>query len=188
MTSFLKGKKFWRIFTGDILEPVREETETKEKYGNRLEEWDNKNHQIITWFCNTSISSISIEFGRFDSAKSIWNFLKHRYTTIDLAHQYQLLTNLHNKTQQPGQSISTFVYEMHAIWDQLSLSEPTWSCASDATKFTTYRDEQRVIMFLMALQPSFEPVRASLPHRHPLPTLEDAITELLSEETRLSTS
>ncbi|XP_059639814.1 uncharacterized protein LOC132282224 [Cornus florida] len=193
MSSFLKGKKLWRIITGDLFEPVQVETETKEKYGDRLEEWDSKNHQIITWFRNTCISSISIEFGRFNYAKSIWDFLKHRYTTTDLAHQYQLLTNLHSKTQQPGQSISTFVSEIHAIWDQLSLSEPTWSCATDATKFTTYRDRQRVIcqrviMFLMALQPSFEPVRASLLHRHPLPTLEDAITELLSKETRLNTS
>ena len=38
---------------------------------------------------------------------------------------------------------------------------------------------------LMTLNDRFEPVRASLLHRHPLPTLDDAITELHFEETRL---
>ncbi|GFS31554.1 hypothetical protein Acr_00g0018070 [Actinidia rufa] len=37
----------------------------------------------------------------------------------------------------------------------------------------------------MGLSDVYEPVRASLLHRIPLPTLEQAISELLSEETRL---
>ncbi|XP_028080452.1 uncharacterized protein LOC114282022 [Camellia sinensis] len=39
----------------------------------------------------------------------------------------------------------------------------------------------------MALTPYFEPVRASLLHCTPLPTLEQVISELLLEETRLGT-
>ncbi|GMQ02754.1 hypothetical protein CsSME_00048842 [Camellia sinensis var. sinensis] len=38
----------------------------------------------------------------------------------------------------------------------------------------------------MALTPVFELVRASLLHRDPLPTLEQAVTELLFEETPLA--
>ncbi|GMQ05061.1 hypothetical protein CsSME_00050244 [Camellia sinensis var. sinensis] len=37
----------------------------------------------------------------------------------------------------------------------------------------------------MALTPVFEHARASLLHRDPLPTLEQVVTELLSEETHL---
>ncbi|GFZ05366.1 hypothetical protein Acr_17g0009380 [Actinidia rufa] len=48
-----------------------------------------------------------------------------------------------------------------------------------------YRDQQRLILFLMGLSDIYEPVRASLLHRIPLPTLEQAISELLSKETRL---
>ncbi|KAK1584307.1 hypothetical protein Q3G72_031801 [Acer saccharum] len=39
----------------------------------------------------------------------------------------------------------------------------------------------------MALTDAFEPTRASLLHRHPLPTLDHAVSELISEETRLAT-
>ncbi|CAL1410802.1 unnamed protein product [Linum trigynum] len=74
---------------------------------------------------------------------------------------------------------------MQAIWDLISQSEPTWKCPEDAKQYTTHLDKLRLIQFLMALHPDVETVRASLLHRSPLPTLENAISELISEETRL---
>ncbi|GFZ16739.1 hypothetical protein Acr_26g0000090 [Actinidia rufa] len=119
----------------------------------RLEEWDSKNHQIITW--------------------------------IYLACQYQLMTSLCRQRHESGQSISAFLPQIYSIWDQLTPFEPKWLCAGDSTLFATYRDQQRLILFLMGLSNIYEPVRVSLLHRIPLPTLEQAISELLSEETRL---
>ena len=185
MSSFLKGRKLWRYVTGDIKAPTQGAAETPTEFIVRLEEWDSKNHQIITWIRNTSIPSISLQFGRFDTAHTIWDFLATRYTTADLACQYQLLTSLCRQRQNPGQSISAFLPQIYSIWDQLTPSEPKWLCAGDSTLFATYRDQQRLILFLMGLSDIYEPVRASLLHRIPLPTLEQAISELLSEETRL---
>ncbi|GFS37321.1 hypothetical protein Acr_00g0051390 [Actinidia rufa] len=109
-----------------------------------------------------------------------------RYTTAaDLACQYQLMISLCRQRQEPGQSISAFLPQIYSIWDQLTPSEPKWLCAGDSTLFSTYRDQQCLILFLMGLSDIYEPVRASLLHRIPLPTLEQAISELLSEETRL---
>ena len=39
----------------------------------------------------------------------------------------------------------------------------------------------------MALPPDYEHIRASLLHRHPLPTVGQALAELRSEETRKKT-
>ena len=185
MSSFLKGRKLWRYVTGDITAPVQGTAETPTEYIVRLEEWDSKNHQIITWIRNTSIPSISLQFGRFDTAHALWDFLATRYTTADLACQYQLLTSLCRQRQEPGQSISAYLPQIYSIWDQLTPSEPQWVSDVDATLFATYRDQQRLILFLMGLTDAYEPVRASLLHRSPLPTLDQAISELLSEETRL---
>ncbi|GFY89916.1 hypothetical protein Acr_07g0001130 [Actinidia rufa] len=178
MSNFLKGRKLWRYVTGDIKAPTQGAAETPTEFIARLEEWDSKNHQIITWIRNTSIPSISLQFGRFDTAHTIWDFLSTRYTTADLACQYQLLTSLCRQRQDPGQSISTFLPQIYSIWDQLTPSEPKWLCAGDSTLFATYRDQQRLILFLMGLSDIYEPVRASLLHRIPLPTLEQAISEL----------
>ncbi|GFY86213.1 hypothetical protein Acr_04g0009510 [Actinidia rufa] len=182
---FLKGRKLWRYVTGDIKAPTQGAAETPTEFIVRLEEWDSKNHQIITWIRNTFIPSISLQFGLFDTAHAIWDFLVTRYTTADLACQYQLMTSLCRQRQEPGQSISAFLPQIYSIWDQLTPSEPKWLCAGDSTLFATYRDQQRLILFLMGLSDIYEPVRASLLHRIPLPTLEQAISELLSEETRL---
>ncbi|PSR84941.1 Vitellin heavy chain like [Actinidia chinensis var. chinensis] len=185
MSSFLKGMKLWRYVTGDIESPVQGVAETSTEYIERLEEWDSKNHQIITWIRNTSIPSISLQFGRFDTAHDIWDFLATKYTNADLACQYQLLTSLCQQRQEPGQSISVYLSQIYFIWDQLTLSEPKWVSAVDAALFATYRDRQHMILFLMGLSDVYEPLRASLLHRIPSPTLEQAISELLSEETRL---
>jgi len=71
MSSFLKGKKLWRYVTGDISEPEKVVGEDNTKYIDRLEEWDSKNHQIITWIRNTCVRSISLQFGGFKTAKSL---------------------------------------------------------------------------------------------------------------------
>ncbi|KAJ4968314.1 hypothetical protein NE237_015015 [Protea cynaroides] len=111
MLSFLKGKKTWRYVTRNITVPTQQSEESKEKIQDHLEESDSKNHQAITWFCNSCI------------AKEVWYLLALWYTIADLAHQYQILNSM--------------------------------------------------------------PVRASLLHRVPLPSLEKAIAKLISEETRL---
>ncbi|XP_028099643.1 uncharacterized protein LOC114299159 [Camellia sinensis] len=120
-------------------------------------------------------------------AQGIWDVLKERYRTTGLAHQYQLQSQLHLMHQDPRQSTNDFLSQMYSVWNQLAFSEPTWPHTNDTALFTTYRNQQRLVQFLMTLITHFEPVRTSLIHRAPLPTLEQAISKLLSKETHLST-
>ncbi|XP_050939328.1 uncharacterized protein LOC127148935 [Cucumis melo] len=66
--SFLIGRKLWRIVTGDIAKRTKQDKEDDEKFIERLEEWDNKYHQIITWLSNTSIPAIHTQFDAFEKA------------------------------------------------------------------------------------------------------------------------
>ena len=60
MKSFLIGRKLWRIVTGDITKPTAQDKDKEgdNKFIERLEDCDSKNHQIITWLGNTSIPAI----------------------------------------------------------------------------------------------------------------------------------
>lgn len=185
MRSFLKGRKLWRVVTGEIKEPKKGSAESDDKYTERLEDWDSKNHQIITWLRNTSIPSIHSQFGRYETAKEVWDLLEQRYTTSDLSCQYQLWEELYSLKQERGQSITSFLAKLETLWDQLSQSDPTFACDHDNKKFVEHRDRMRLIQFLMALTDDFESCRASLLHQNPLPTLESAVSRLLSDETRL---
>ena len=60
MSSFLKGRRLCRYVTGDTSKPVTEIGESSATLAKRLEEWDSKNHQILTWIRNTSIPSIRL--------------------------------------------------------------------------------------------------------------------------------
>ena len=75
MRSYLKCRKLWLYVSGDrpILEQV--DKETNSAYAIRIEDWESANHQIITWFHNTSVSSIVDEFGNIDIAKEVWDLL-----------------------------------------------------------------------------------------------------------------
>ncbi|XP_031739694.1 uncharacterized protein LOC105434738 [Cucumis sativus] len=193
MRSFLIGRKLWRIVTGDITKPVKptplmdttenidtdpsdvtvqETTAETDKYIERLEDWDSKNHQIITWLGNTSIPAIHTQFDAFDTAKELWDFLSTRFQSIGLAHYYQLHSRLVSLNQEGGQSVNEYLATLQPIWTQL-----------DQAKINP--EHIRLIKVLMGLRPEYESVRAALLHRNPLPSLDAAIQEILFEENRL---
>ncbi|KAI4338329.1 hypothetical protein L6164_016669 [Bauhinia variegata] len=75
-------------------------------------------------------------------------------------------------SQEPGQSVNEFLAEVQPIWNQLAQAN-----------ISAYH--LHLIQVLMALRPEYEVVRASLLHRHPLPTLDTVVQEIIFEETRL---
>uniref|UniRef100_A0A2N9HTG2 CCHC-type domain-containing protein n=1 Tax=Fagus sylvatica TaxID=28930 RepID=A0A2N9HTG2_FAGSY len=187
MRSFLKGHRLWRYVTGEIQIPVRSKDEEDTKFADRLEDWDCKNHQIITWFRHSTVPSIHQQFGRYENAKDVWDLLSRHYTTAGLSHEYQLWGLLVNMKQTPRQPINEFLSGMQSIWDQMEQSTHIVKDPEDAAILATKRDQFHLIQFLMALTSEFEPVRATLLQQVPLPTLAFAMSQLLSHETRLRT-
>ncbi|XP_031745067.1 uncharacterized protein LOC116405245 [Cucumis sativus] len=165
MKSFLIGRKLWRIVTGDITKPTAKEGDNT--FIERLEDWDSKNHQIITWLGNTSIPAIHAQFDAFDDAKILWDFLSTRFKSIGLAHYYQLHSTLVNLNQDIGQSVNEYLAVLQPIWTQLDQANIS-------------KDHLRLIKVLMGLRPEYESVRAALLHRNPLPSLDAAIQEILT--------
>uniref|UniRef100_A0A2N9HGG7 CCHC-type domain-containing protein n=1 Tax=Fagus sylvatica TaxID=28930 RepID=A0A2N9HGG7_FAGSY len=75
MRSFLKGHRLWRYVIVEILAPVCSKDEDNTKFTDLLEDWDCKNHQIITWFRHSTVLTIHQQFGRYDNAKDVWDLL-----------------------------------------------------------------------------------------------------------------
>jgi hypothetical protein len=101
------------------------------------------------------LSSQVIRLPLASDSKEVWDFLQQRYASADFAHRYQLMRDLYNMRQEPGQSIGDFFSKMSYLWDQLAMSEPQWDCIGDTKKFVDYRDSMRLTQFLMALRMSF---------------------------------
>ncbi|WKA04855.1 hypothetical protein VitviT2T_022854 [Vitis vinifera] len=157
MHSFLKGRMLWHYCTGVMTIPVKGASEGDAVFLNRMIEWDSHNHMILTWIRNTSIPSISNLMGSFDDAKSAWDMLAKRYSTTHGSLKYQLVVELHQLRQEPGQSINDYYDQLRFIWDQIDLSDPTWTCLKDAKQYASIRDEFRLYEFLMSLHKTLSP-------------------------------
>ena len=125
MRSFLKGRMLWHYCTNAITVPVKGANEEDAAFLGRMIEWDSHNHMILTWIWNTFIPSISNLLGNFDDAKSAWDILAKRYSTTHGSMKYQLMVELHQLRQEPGQSINDYYDQLRFIWDQIGLSDLT---------------------------------------------------------------
>ena len=127
MRSYLKGLKLWLYVFGDRPIPEKEDKETYSTYAIRIEDWESANHHIITWFRNTSISSIVNEFGNIDIAKEVWDLLVTRYVGPSAARNFKLTRKLYQIRQEPGERITVYHSRLKSIWDQLIAFEPVLS-------------------------------------------------------------
>ncbi|KAJ9560393.1 hypothetical protein OSB04_005553 [Centaurea solstitialis] len=184
MTILLKSHGLYSYVTGTTVAPTRIANEAAGDYAKRVNEWDINNAKILGFINASTTAEINQQFLGYTTAKSLWDFLTKRYSATGLAHQYQLWVTFQTKRQLPDQPVSSYISEMQAIRDHLNMGAPQVH-DNTATLYQAYFNQLHLITILMGLQDKFENVRASLLHRHPLPSLDDAITELLSEETRL---
>uniref|UniRef100_A0A2N9GBX0 Reverse transcriptase Ty1/copia-type domain-containing protein n=1 Tax=Fagus sylvatica TaxID=28930 RepID=A0A2N9GBX0_FAGSY len=126
-----------------------------------------------------------MEFGGYDTAKDVWDMLASRYAGSDGAREHHLMVTLYQLRQDPGERITAFHSHMRFLWDQLAASEPVIKSVSDAQLVSTHRERTRLHQFLMGVLDDFESVRSQLLNRSPLPTVNQAVNDLVREETRL---
>ena len=93
--SYLKGRKLWLYISGDRPIPEQVDKETDSAYAIRIEDLESANHHIITWFRNTSISSIVDEFDNIDIAKEVWDLLVTWYAGSSGARNFKLTCELY---------------------------------------------------------------------------------------------
>ncbi|KAI5656765.1 hypothetical protein M9H77_25558 [Catharanthus roseus] len=101
------------------------------------------------------------------------------------AKKFQLETEI-RATKQGQRSIQELYDFMVKLWDQMARLEP-----NDLIKSNNYRkfqEENQLIQFLLALSDKFEPFKRSLLRRRVVPSLQEVVLELKTEEARLSSS
>lgn len=154
---------------------------TTTKHVELLESWKVNNSKIITWVNNSVEQSIGMQLAKFSTAKQVWDHLARLYMQSNFAKRYQLEMDI-RAARQGDQSIQEFYTIMTGFWDQLALTGP--ADLSLNASYCTYREEQRLVQFLMALRDDFEALRGSILHRSPLPHVDFIVNELLAEEVR----
>ncbi|XP_050278397.1 uncharacterized protein LOC126719942 [Quercus robur] len=101
--------------------------------------------------------------------------------------KYQLVVELHQLRQEPGQSINDYYDHLRFIWDQINLFDPTWACLKDAQRYATVQDKFHLYEFLMLLHNDYGPIRGQFLNCSFPPSLDTTINELIGEEACLVT-
>ena len=131
--------------------------------------------------------AISSLLPRLETSQAAWSFLATRYNcTYDFALEFHIEVKLYQMRQESGQSISNYYLQTVSMWEQLVAADLPLRYAEDIDLFAKYKDRCRFTQFMMGLRDVFEPTRAALLSRSPLPSLDVAVKELIFEENRCS--
>jgi hypothetical protein len=115
----------------------------------------------------------------------MWDFLKERYQQSSSALRYSTLKQLHH-LQQQDLSVEEYHAEFMKLSSQLDsmVPKPNSTCKECAAR-DKYEQQNKIFHFMMGLRSEFEPIRAQLLGRPTLPSMAEALSAVLAEETRL---
>ena len=86
---------------------------TTNDYEERLEEWERIQSKILSWFMNTSISSIHNLFPHLETVEAAWKFLADRYNcTNDSSLEFHIESKLYQMRQETNRSIFDFILRL----------------------------------------------------------------------------
>lgn len=176
MKKILLGKDVRGYVSGDITKPTNL---TDANYNTLIVTWNRNNAKIITWINNSVDLNIGMHLAKFDTCKEVWDYLTTLFSQSNFAKRYKLESDIRD-ARQGDKDIQQFYSLMTSYWDQLALTEPV--DLRTHNPYIKYREEQRLVQFLMALRDDFEALRGSILHRSPLPSVDSGVSELLAEE------
>ena len=144
------------------------------------------NALVRAWLLSSLSPQIAKQVERIKEASEIWRLLKGTYSG---AGNEMLVCRIQREAQELRQgekSVVEYVSELKRLWSDLDYSDPVeMECSKCIENFNKWTERKRVRDFLNGLHPRFENRRAALYGSEKLPSLEQAISAILSEKTRL---
>ncbi|XP_074306310.1 uncharacterized protein LOC141641553 [Silene latifolia] len=134
-------------------------------------------------------SSIKGSISYFEDARLLLDDLAERFSTVDGSKIHSLKSQLHDCSQSPGMTVTSYFGQLKALWDALACHEPPFACtcgrcSCDISKSALARqDSERLHKFLMGLDRAhYGNLRSQLLSIDPLPSINRAFQLALQEE------
>ncbi|KAK9061154.1 hypothetical protein SSX86_018334 [Deinandra increscens subsp. villosa] len=173
MTIALSAKNKYGFADGSVTKPTIDV---------HIPIWKRCNDMVISWILNTLSREISESVLYTDTAKQLWTELNERYGQSNGAKLYQLQKSL-CELSQGSMDIATYFAKIKAVWDELNALDLTPACTCAAsTEYNKRQADQRLIQFLMGLNPSYDTVRGNILMMQPLPSVNQAYALIIQDE------
>jgi hypothetical protein len=172
-----------RRLEGYVLGTAEKPTEEDSKEGQR---WKTSNALVRAWLLSSISPQIAKQVERIKEASEIWRLLKGTFSGVG---NEMLACKIQKELQdltQGEKTVVDYVSELKRLWSDLEFYDPIGlECGKCIEKYHKWIERRHVRDFLNRLNQNFEPRRAALYGSGKLPSLEQAISAIISEETRL---
>ncbi|SPT18889.1 unnamed protein product [Triticum aestivum] len=172
-----------RRLEGYILGAIEKPEDENSKEGQR---WKMTNALVRAWLLSSLSPQIAKQVERIKEASEIWRLLKGTYSGVG---NEMLACRIQSELQvlsRGDKSVVEYVSELKRLWNDMDYFDPIeMEYGKCIEKFNKWTERRRVRDFLNGLNPKFENRRVALYGSGKLPTLEHAISAIVSEETRL---
>ena len=169
---FVEGKELWGHIDGSVLAPQDVEA---------LSKWEIHDAQVMTWLLSSVESHLVHNLRPYKTAAAMWIYLNTVYNEDNSAKRFHLEYEMENFTQG-SLFIEEYFSGFQTLWaDYCNIvyaNVPTTALFVVREVHATSKRDQ----FLMKLRPDFEIARSNLMNRHPIPSLDACLSELLREE------
>ena len=172
---FVKGKELWGHFDGSVPAPQGVEA---------LSKWEIYDARVMTWLLSSVESHLVLNLRPYKTTAAMWTYLNTVYNQDNSAKRFHLEHEMINFTQG-SLSIEKYFSGFQTLWADYIVyaNVPTATLSAVREVHATSKRDQ----FLMKLQLDFEIARSNLMNRHPVPSLDACLSELLREEQRIVT-
>ena len=169
---FVKGKELWGHIDGSVPTPQSAEA---------LSKWEIHDARVMTWLLSSVESHLVLNLRPYKNTAAMWTYLNTVYNKDNSTKRFHLEYEMANFTQG-SLSIEEYFSGFQTLW--ANYCDIVFANVSTAALFavrevhaTNKRDQ-----FLMKLRPDFEIARSNMMNRHPVPSLDACLSELLREE------
>ena len=187
--NYLSWSRRVRVLLGGKgVEYYLEETcvEPIDKLGAEWRIWHATNSVIVAWLLASMSPTVSKRVEAMRTASQIWKTLSNIYSRKGNVMVMMEIQSKADAVKQMGRSVEQYASELQHLWGELDHYAPLQMvCPQDAQMVHKWVEDRRVTHFLKNLDPEFESRRAAFCHQESLPTMDEAVSAMINEESRL---
>ncbi|GMI79002.1 hypothetical protein like AT1G21280 [Hibiscus trionum] len=145
-------------------------------------QWDRCNAIVLSWILIAVSRELSAGIVFASSVASVWADLKERFNKVDGSRIFFLHREI--ATLSEGEfSISDYFSRLKLLWAEYETLIPFTSCECEVSQQNLkHLVRQKLFQFLMGLAESYAAVRSQILLMQPLPSVNQAYSMLLQEE------
>ncbi|XP_070015793.1 uncharacterized protein [Nicotiana sylvestris] len=146
--------------------------------------WERVNVIVLSWIMNFVNSSLLGGIMYAYNTQVVWDDLYERFYKVDDARTFNLHKEIGTMTQGTS-SVSVYYSKLKDMWEEFEVLIPVPGCDCPKSRdFVVYLQKLKVYQFLMGLNESYSQARSQILMRSPLPTVNQAYSMIISDESQ----